>query len=226
MFQSKTVKGSAIRVRVEQVRPAAAGAQGNANLEQAAASEEGTIDPIKRPTSDTIPQAAIKSANAKQISDEHFVEDLLAELKEEEEGLPSLPAATRPKKQPPVPLQAPRAPPSHKEQEPPSKRGPPRDNAGGRAGEEAGRVVLNHSTHIPGLLPVLHRLVQTSGVRTAVPGRLYTAGANEPGLALRITVPTEGGFKLIARRGSQTQEVFVVTDLERETMQAAIAWAL
>ena len=227
MFQSKTVKGSAIRVSTAQGSSKAASAQDDANLGQEAASEGAqAINPMKRPASDTVPPSTVSSTNAKgaQAPDERFVEDLLAELKEEEQS-PRLPPATPPKRQSPAPLLAPRAA-TPREQERQAEPAAPREKGGSRAGEEAGRVVLNHSTHIPGLLPVLHRLVQTSGIRTAVPGRLYTAGGHEAGLGLRITVPTAGGFKLLARRGTQTQEVFVVTDLDRDTMLAAIAWAL
>jgi hypothetical protein len=198
---------------MEQARSgAASSAQGNTNWKQDGAD---TINPILRPTSDAISHA-INDTNANGVSDDTFVEDLLAELKnEEEKPSPSLPAPTRPK-----PPQAPRAAaPRNQERQP--KPDSPHDKA-----DEPGRVVLNHSTHVPGLLAVLHRLVETRGVRTAVPGRLYTAGGSEPGLALRVTVPIEGGFKLMARKGSQAQEVFVVTDLERETLLAAIAWAL
>jgi hypothetical protein len=45
--------------------------------------------------------------------------------------------------------------------------GPEMPAMGGR-----GRVVLNHSTHIPGLIDVLHRLVETEGIFTVVPGPL------------------------------------------------------
>jgi len=45
-------------------------------------------------------------------------------------------------------------------------------------------------------------------------------------LVLGIQSATDQGFKLIARKGSQTQEVYVVSDLEAETLEAAIAWAL
>ena len=200
----------------------------NVDMDQAAKSEAVTegIKPINRPKLDTNSNVALHdSTSTKEASDEQFVGDFLAELKEVNDMSPSVPAATRPTRQPSVPLQAaPAQPPAQARQPKPG----PRDKAGGNTAEESGsgRVVINHSTHIPGLLPVLQRLVQTKGIRTAVPGRLYTAGGNEPSLALRITVPTEGGFKLLARKGSQTQEVFVVTDLELETMQAAIAWAL
>jgi hypothetical protein len=90
----------------------------------------------------------------------------------------------------------------------------------------SGRVVINHSTHIPGLIAALQRLAETKGVSTVVPGRLYTAGGRQASLSIRVTVPTEGGFKLLARKGSQTQEVFVITDLDRDTLEGAIAWSL
>lgn len=35
-----------------------------------------------------------------------------------------------------------------------------------------GRVVMNHSTHIPGLIDVLNRLAETEGIFTIVPGQL------------------------------------------------------
>ena len=90
----------------------------------------------------------------------------------------------------------------------------------------SGRIVINHSTHIPGLIAALQRLAETKGVSTIVPGRLYTAGGRQAILTIRVTVPTEGGFKMLARKGSQTQEVFIVTDLDRDTLEGAIAWSL
>ena len=52
------------------------------------------------------------------------------------------------------------------------------------------------------------------------------ANSNSQQLVLRLSSPTDQGFKLTARKGTQTQEVFVVSDLEAETLEAAIAWAL
>ena len=43
---------------------------------------------------------------------------------------------------------------------------------------------------------------------------------------LRVQAPTDQGFRLVARKGTQIQEVFVVSDLEKETLEAAIAWSL
>lgn len=91
---------------------------------------------------------------------------------------------------------------------------------------EKGRVVLNHSTHVEGLIDVLGRLSGVAGISTIVPGRLAKSAGRTRQLTLRITVPTEGGFKIVARLGQQTQEVFIVCDLDQQTLEAAIAWSL
>jgi hypothetical protein len=74
-----------------------------------------------------------------------------------------------------------------------------------------GRLVLTHSTHVETLIPALRTLASSPLVETVVPGRLAYARGAAPGLAIRLSVATAGGggFKLIARKGSQVQEVFV-----------------
>lgn len=75
-----------------------------------------------------------------------------------------------------------------------------------------GRLVLNHSTHVEGLIPVLRRVAALPGVHAVVPGRLSTTRCSAEGLALRVTTRVPGGFKLLARRGTAVQEVFVTVD--------------
>lgn len=87
---------------------------------------------------------------------------------------------------------------------------------------EKGRLVLNHSTHAPGLIPVLERLVQVEGVRTVTPGVIGRARGHAPHLRLKISVPIQGGFKLVARRGKTVQEVFVLTTLSQDTLTEII----
>jgi hypothetical protein len=89
-----------------------------------------------------------------------------------------------------------------------------------------GRLVLNHSTHLPGLLPILERLSQSSGVQTVTPGVIANVRAHSPNMVVKVSVPIRGGFKLIARRGKTVQEVFVLTTLNPEQLQAAIAQAM
>lgn len=85
-----------------------------------------------------------------------------------------------------------------------------------------GRVVLNHSTHIPGLIPLLEKLCQKEGIQTVVPGVIGRARSHTPRLMLKVSVPTQGGFKVIARQGKTVQEVFVVTSLSLEQFKEAI----
>jgi hypothetical protein len=84
----------------------------------------------------------------------------------------------------------------------------------------AGRVVLTHSTHCPGLIDALERVVAAApAVRTLIPARLATARGNATRLELRVSTATPAGWKVIARKGTQVQEVFVVTDLPCDALQ-------
>ena len=79
-----------------------------------------------------------------------------------------------------------------------------------------GRVVITHSTYVEGLIPVLKRLAAVPGIDTVTPAVISRVRGRSPVLRLRISAPISGGFKLLARRGSSAQEVFVVTTLERD----------
>ena len=87
---------------------------------------------------------------------------------------------------------------------------------------EVGRLVWNHSTHIPGLIPLLSKLCDVPGVKTVTPGRLAQAKGRPIPLTIRVTVPITGGYKLQARSSGGVQEVFVVTSLSNEELQSAI----
>lgn len=89
-----------------------------------------------------------------------------------------------------------------------------------------GRVVLNHSTHLAGLIPILERLTQVNGITTITPGVISRARSHAPQLRLRVSVPTQGGFKVIARQGKTVQEVFVVTSLEKAQFDQVLAQVL
>jgi len=64
-----------------------------------------------------------------------------------------------------------------------------------------GRLVWNHSTHLPGLVPVLERLANCPGICTVTPAVLRTVRSNAQTFRVKISVPIQGGFKLIARKG-------------------------
>lgn len=89
-----------------------------------------------------------------------------------------------------------------------------------------GRLVWNHSTHLPGLIPILEKLAVYPGVQTVTPGVLANVRAHSPEMRIKVSVPTRGGFKLIARKGKTVQEVFVLTELDQARLEGAIAQAM
>ena len=98
---------------------------------------------------------------------------------------------------------------------------------GGADRAQRGRLVWNHSTHLPGLIPILEKLLDTAiAVRTVTPGVISRTRSHAPKMKLKISVPVRGGYKLIARHGKTAQEVFVVTELAKEDLEAAIAGIL
>ncbi|PPS44198.1 DUF2103 domain-containing protein [Chroococcidiopsis sp. TS-821] len=90
----------------------------------------------------------------------------------------------------------------------------------------SGRLVLNHSTHIPGLIPVLERLTKVEGIQTITPGVIGRVKGHIPRMQLRVSVPIRGGFKVIVRQGKTVQEVFILTTLSQDKLEGAIAIAL
>ncbi|QPN63924.1 DUF2103 domain-containing protein [Synechococcus sp. CBW1004] len=82
-----------------------------------------------------------------------------------------------------------------------------------------GRLVITHSTYLEGLIPLLRRLAEHASIDTVTPAVISRVRGRCVGLRLRVSTPITGGHKLVARRGSSAQEVFVVTGLDRETLQ-------
>ncbi len=86
-----------------------------------------------------------------------------------------------------------------------------------------GRVVITHSTYIPGLIPLLEKLANVPRIQTITPAVISRVRSNAPALRLRVSVAIIGGYKLIARKGKSAQEVFVVTELSKSDLEKAIA---
>ncbi|NQV11281.1 MAG: hypothetical protein HQ527_08985 [Cyanobacteria bacterium] len=82
-----------------------------------------------------------------------------------------------------------------------------------------GRVVITHSTYLEGLIPLLKALAAKAGIETVTPAVICRVRGRSPRLRLKVSTPITGGYKLLARRASSAQEVFVVTDWDRETLQ-------
>lgn len=92
----------------------------------------------------------------------------------------------------------------------------------------AARLVHNHSSIAPGLEPVLKAMAaRMPESDTITPGRLArTNGRRE---RFELTFGAAGpvfGFKLIARKGKSSQEVFVNTKMSREELQAHVDFAV
>lgn len=93
--------------------------------------------------------------------------------------------------------------------------------------DDGGRLVLNHSTHIPGLIRLLEKLLtKYAGIQTITPGVIGRVRGHSPQMNLRISVPIRGGFKILARQGKTVQEVFVLTKMTQGELEEAIAQLL
>ena len=86
-----------------------------------------------------------------------------------------------------------------------------------------GRLVKTHSTYIDGLIPWLKALAMELGIKTITPGVIKKARRRCQGIKIRVSIETKDGYKLIARRGSSVQEVFVVTKLPKEVLTEFIS---
>lgn len=82
-----------------------------------------------------------------------------------------------------------------------------------------GRVVITHSTYIEGLIPLLRQLAEDPLIGTVTPAVIRRTRGRVSRLSLKVSTPITGGHKVNARRGGTAQEVFVVTDLDRECLQ-------
>ena len=81
-----------------------------------------------------------------------------------------------------------------------------------------GRIVLNHSTYIKGLIPILKKLAANKKIKTVTPGTISKVRGRTSKLIIRISVKIIGGFKAIARKGQTAQEIFITTDLNKDEL--------
>ncbi len=85
-----------------------------------------------------------------------------------------------------------------------------------------GRLILTHSTHIEGIIKILNKLVKTDAIKSITPGVLSKTRAKSEKLTLKITRPTVGGFKLVARKGVMAQEIYIITCLDKDELSKKI----
>ena len=76
-----------------------------------------------------------------------------------------------------------------------------------------GRLVKNHSTNIEGLIKWLKKIATSDEIKTVTPASLSKTNGRGEKLELKVTVKTNEGYKLLARKGKLVQEVFLVTSL-------------
>ena len=94
------------------------------------------------------------------------------------------------------------------------------------SGQSSGRVVITHSTYLPGLITTLEKLATYPSIQTITPAVISRVKSNAHKFRLKVSVPITGGYKLIARHRKSAQEVFVITELTKAELEAAIAQIL
>ncbi len=85
-----------------------------------------------------------------------------------------------------------------------------------------GRLVQNHSTNIEGLIKWLKKIAESNGIKTVTPASLSKTNGRGEKLVLKVTVKTNEGYKLLARKGKLVQEVFLVTSLDEHEIKELI----
>lgn len=88
------------------------------------------------------------------------------------------------------------------------------------------RLKIEHSI-IDGLRTVLERLLDANPeIRSVIPGVIRPVRDAKGKIRVRITVPTQNGWKAIALSAGARQELFVSTALSKPELERAIEQAL
>ena len=87
---------------------------------------------------------------------------------------------------------------------------------------KVGKLVLNHSTNIEGLIPILQKLALNINIKTVTPAVISRVRGRSSKLIIRLSVKTINGYKAIARKGKTAQEVFISTDLSKDELKKII----
>lgn len=87
------------------------------------------------------------------------------------------------------------------------------------------RLKVEHSI-IDGLRPVLERLLRNEQIRSIIPGVIRPVRDARGAVRVRLTVPTQNGWKGIALSAGARQEIFISTALAKADLEADIQRAL
>ena len=85
-----------------------------------------------------------------------------------------------------------------------------------------GRLVINHSTNLEGLIKKLKKLSKLEQISSITPGVIAKAKGRSNNFNIRITTEISGGYKLLARKGFSVQEVFIITKLKKNELENEI----
>ena len=85
-----------------------------------------------------------------------------------------------------------------------------------------GRLVLNHSTNIEGLIPILRKLALDINIKTVTPAVISRVKGKSSKLIIRLSVKTINGYKAIARKGKTAQEIFISTDMSKDELKSIL----
>ena len=88
-----------------------------------------------------------------------------------------------------------------------------------------GKLKIEHSI-LDDLRPVLEKLVARDDIRSIIPGVIRPVRDAKGPVRIRITVPTQNGWKAIALANGARQELFISTVLTQEQLASAIAIAI
>lgn len=88
-----------------------------------------------------------------------------------------------------------------------------------------GKLKIEHSI-LDNLRPVLDRLVAIEQIRSIIPGVIRPVRDAKGIVKIRITVPTQNGWKAIALANGARQELFISTALAEEELTALIREAI
>src|SRR3954454_17272265 len=88
-----------------------------------------------------------------------------------------------------------------------------------------GKLKIEHSI-LEDLRPVLERLVAREDIRSIIPGVIRPVRDAKGDVKIRITVPTQNGWKGIGLCNGARQELFVSTALTQEALAKAIKEAI
>lgn len=88
-----------------------------------------------------------------------------------------------------------------------------------------GKLKIEHSI-LDNLRPVLDRLVQRDDIRSIIPGVIRPVRDAKGPVKIRITVPTQNGWKAIGLSNGARQELFVSTQMSEQQLAQAIEEAI